>query len=412
MKSKVLVLTLLLIMIISAVPNNAADNTQTNAGLRMKPLIEKLNTFTASDITTTLAKYSDVKNHWANPYIGKLTLLKILEGSNGKFVPDGNINIASFIKITVLALGYKISPSISIKTNWYDSYVKQALKDKLIVAGEFKDYTKAITREQAAKIIFRAATLKEAAPENKDYFTVMRCRITDFAHISDKYKDSFVKAYLMGYFELPANGGSFPKNNLTRAQACVLLYKLLDDDAKAKFAVREDEYYMAGDVKVYPAVAMEPVKAINHMIKSMGVSKGHVKGGGYDDTKATFTFYASYEERLLHSVTGMDATLEIRNGTKPYFINWPYYLDINNRIEFMKYHKDFVKELFVFLFEKDGQKAFSEYEKFMVIKSSEEKYRKVIRVGDRYLDMNMFNGNGVTVFVTCKGGSSRIDQEK
>lgn len=412
MKSKVLVLTLLFIMIISSMSSIAADNTQTNAAMRMQPLIDKLNSITDSDIKSGLSKYSDIKTHWGSSYIGKLTLLKILEGSNGKFVPDGNINIASFIKITVLALGYKISPSISIKTNWYDSYVKQALGDKLIDVGEFKDYAKAITREQAAKIIFRAATLKEAAPENKDYFTVMRCRITDFAHISDKYKDSFVKAYLMGYFELPANGGSFPKNNLTRAQACILLFKLLDDNAKAKFAVKDDEYYMAGDVKVYPAVIMEPVKAINHMINSMGLSKGYIIGGGAGVDRGNFTCYENEEEMNTNSVTGRDADLDIRNSTKPYFINWPYFLNINNPVVFTKYHKDFTKELFMYLFEKNGQKAYAEYEKFMATKTSVEIYSKVIKIGDRYLRMNMFNGNGVSMFITCKGGSSRIDLEK
>lgn len=401
MRLKILSFLIAFVMI-TMVPTYGAEVTQTNAGMRMQPLISKLKTFTVSDINLALSKYSDVKTHWARPYIGKLVLLKILGGSNGKFIPDGEVNIATFLQMTVLSLGYKIAPSISIKQNWYDSYVKQALMDKLIDIGEYKDYSRPITREQAAKIMYRAGTLFQAAVEDQNSYVVMKCRIRDAAYISDKYLDSFVKSYIMGYFVLNSTAMSNPQGKLTRAQACTIVIKLLDVSQRGKFAINEDEYYVTqkGE-KVYPKNIMDPVKAINVMNSYLPKAKGYVNWGG-GPTGMGYEFYDNEED--FHAVyePNMNCAITVYNDGSVRHTNYPYAMVIYHVDKFKSLHRDVFIELFKYLFEKDSDKAIAELDKFLNVSGTET--LKEIKINDRYLTFHCGGGSTISVGATCKGG--------
>ncbi|KNY29234.1 S-layer homology domain-containing protein [Pseudobacteroides cellulosolvens] len=81
-----------------------------------------------------------------------------------------------------------------------------------------------ITREQMTAIIVRAITLKnKTAIEMNKPIT-----ITDYQKIDSQYKDSIVYAYMLGITSGMGNGTFAPKSTATRAQASVLIVKLID----------------------------------------------------------------------------------------------------------------------------------------------------------------------------------------
>ncbi|MEG6612771.1 S-layer homology domain-containing protein [Pseudoclostridium thermosuccinogenes] len=414
-KFKVLTGILLIFAILSSLTLNvfAADESSTVTGMRMQPLINELAKMTQEDIDASIAKFTDISKHWGRQEIGKLTKLGILAGvGNNKFDPEGDMSVAAFLKVVVLTLGHKISQPVS--GYWAAPYIEQAKKDRLIDEKEYTDYNKPITREQAAKIIYRAATLFRPAVENVGYVNVMRNRVKDYAKIGDAYKDDFMKAYIMGYFVLDNTALCNPKAKLTRAQACTIAIRLLQSDSLPEFEPMEGEYFidMYGE-KCYPVGTDEAVKAINFVEKIIDKSKGYVYKAVLLSNVAGYRFYKNEEERITDPVTSVDCTLEIHNDVNIYPSNWVYELDISETVETKQNHMEFLKELFRYLFEDKYEDAIKELN--AVFSADGKEIKKEVKLGDRYIRIwggGSIGGNGYTIAITCRGGLSFEDFKK
>lgn len=424
MKTKIISIIVIVLVILTNIPSLAAPEEATNAGMRMQPLIDKLNSITDSDIKASLSKYSDIKTHWGSPYIGKLTLLKILEGSNGKFVPDGNINIASFIKITVLALGYNISPSISIKTKWYDSFVKQALADKLISIGEFEDYTKPITREQAAKIMVRAITLKDKAP-NQRLFNSLRAKSRDYIKVNDMYKQFMTDAYLLGAFEFAKDGVMNPKGVLTRAQACAVAIRLLDMKARTPYTVAENEVlHIKGTGEhpdstiedefgfmpftIYPLSNPEIIPAANYLKNTcVPLDKGYASISYSEEPGLIGTgFYKSKDVYKEQDPTKFSMTIGVWVNDKiPTNMMNPYDINIMDCIEVKTLHLDVIISFFKYLFGNDSQKVIALFNKYL---SATKSMKDDVVIGNRRVVFSKHDGeNGFGLGICAFGYNAK-----
>ncbi|WP_161496436.1 S-layer homology domain-containing protein [Clostridium thermosuccinogenes] len=413
-KFKVLTGILLIFAILSSLTLNvfAADESSTVTGMRMQPLINELAKMTQEDIDASIAKFTDISKHWGRQEIGKLTKLGILAGvGNNKFDPEGDMSVAAFLKVVVLTLGHKISQPVS--GYWAAPYIEQAKKDRLIDEKEYTDYNKPITREQAAKIIYRAATLFRPAVENVGYVNVMRNRVKDYAKIGDAYKDDFMKAYIMGYFVLDNTALCNPKAKLTRAQACTIAIRLLQSDSLPEFEPMEGEYFIDkyGEI-CYPAGTDEGVKAINFVEKILSKSKGYLDKTIYS-TAGIYRFYKNEQERKTDPVTGTDFSLWIKNDINIYPANWIYELNIFDTNETKQYHMEFLKELFKYIFEDKYEDAIKELN--AVFSANGKEINKEVKLGDRYISIwggGSIGGNGYTIAITCRGGLSFEDFKK
>ncbi len=390
----------------------AVDNTSSTTAMRMQPLIDKLQGLSPGDIQDGINKYSDAKKHWAKDYIGKLTQLGVIGGGvKGRFNPDGEMSVAGFIKTVTLALGYKIVQSVKPGTNWYDSYIAQAKKDKLIDDGDFKDYTKAITREQASKVLYRAAMMFEPAPENQGELNVMKFRIKDHARIGDKYKDTFVRAYYMGYFTLGSSETCNPQGTFTRAQACTVVIRLLDARERTAFKIKEGEYYISSydGSKLYPSGSLESVHIINFIDKNLHKSKGYVErivlGGG-----GSYNFFESEEEFETANVTGIDLGIDINDTGSPVDNNWCFTAWVFNSEVTKEKHLDLLGELIKFYFEDKADDAMAYVNKVLSYGGAE--YLKEYKIKDRYLVIHYVSDTGISIDITCKGGLTRAEYMK
>lgn len=247
MLRKLVVITLILsVILLSITPSHAlsldvVSEKKSITSMRMEPIIEKYNSLTDDDLNDISKKFNDISEHWGNEYICKLSALGIIAGyGNGKFGPNDVLLAAQYIKMIVMALGYtpEIPSSQAYQAYWIP-FVDIAVSEGIIKEGEIKDYTKPLTRELAATIAYRALMKYEAQPD--DWYEYNKSKIFDYALISDQYKHDVVMAYRTGL--IVGNNNLFvPQDTLTRAQAAVIITKLIDKELRVESVPQESEY--------------------------------------------------------------------------------------------------------------------------------------------------------------------------
>ncbi|MGF7057724.1 immune inhibitor A domain-containing protein [Brassicibacter mesophilus] len=166
---------------------------------------------------------------WAKEAINELAKRNIIEGAgNNNFKPKDNITRAAFAKIIVKAFGLESTENITIfkdvsERDWYSEFVYIAASKGLIVGhnNEFRPNDE-ITREEMAVIIAR--TLQCVMPGQ---YTGATLDFEDDEAISDWAKESLSIVSSNGIIEGIENGRFAPKELATRAQAAVIVYRLL-----------------------------------------------------------------------------------------------------------------------------------------------------------------------------------------
>lgn len=178
------------------------------------------------EVAETKLAFSDIEGvDWAIEAIEYLSKKKIVNGNpDGSFAPNKNVTRAEFIKMVMAAMGSKATESEECFNDvesdaWYAPYVNAAYYEGLVLGDENGNfYPEApITREDMTVILYRA--LKETENGNVSF--------ADEAEISDYAKTA------VGYFA--SNGivnglgdGRFgAKENATRAQTAVIIYRIL-----------------------------------------------------------------------------------------------------------------------------------------------------------------------------------------
>lgn len=181
---------------------------------------------------------SDIKGHWGEPYINRLVDINAISGyPDGTFKPNGTITRASFI--TVLSKALKLTPHesnyfLDLEDHWSQKYVSSVVDAGIL---NVDDYASAslnvlegyelkpnnnITREEMAQIITRALGEEYAA---------LKISKSDFTD------NSLIDSKLVGYVATASSngiitgypGGKFkPTSYATRAEACVMITRLLD----------------------------------------------------------------------------------------------------------------------------------------------------------------------------------------
>ncbi|WP_171683461.1 DUF2252 family protein [Paenibacillus planticolens] len=168
--------------------------------------------------------FSDLKGHWAEAGVLELVKQGILNGySDGTFKPNANITRAEFVTIVVKAfhLNEKKGKSFAdTDTHWAKMAIGTAAA--LDIVSGYNDSTFGpddfITREQMAAIIVRAARITS---------TDKNTRFTDNTEISDWARASLAAATEKGLLNGYQDGTVKPKEKTTRAEAAVVILRVL-----------------------------------------------------------------------------------------------------------------------------------------------------------------------------------------
>lgn len=208
--------------------------------------------------SASAAGFVDVDGHWAQNTINALADKGLINGvGSGYFEPNGHVTRAQYLKMMMDTAG--IAPAVGLSgvcldanaSDWYAPYLQSALTKGLLprqmitgykaelvkdAAGEYAYVSYdgafsgnvAITREEAAflsmstfQYVLNANTMRKLAEPSKVEFT-------DEAEI-EKWAYSAVKMAADNGVITGMDDGSFaPKESTTRAQAAVIMERILN----------------------------------------------------------------------------------------------------------------------------------------------------------------------------------------
>ena len=195
-----------------------------------------LGNMTTDQIDGYLTHYADMEKHWGRQVVGKLSGLGILAGYNGLFRPNDTVQADEFLKMSVMSLGYMLEQP---KTGyWAQPFIDKALELGLIENEEFTSYKAELSREQMARIIVRAALMKEDEPgTDNDVFVVKS--INDYDSVTNSFKRYVLQGYRIGLFQ--GDAGNFkPQTTLTRAEAAAVVIRFLDKSERIPIQIPEE----------------------------------------------------------------------------------------------------------------------------------------------------------------------------
>ncbi|GGH32917.1 Ig-like domain-containing protein [Paenibacillus segetis] len=178
--------------------------------------------------------FSDTTKHWAKEAISELAGKLIVEprsGSYDKFEPDKNITRAEFA--VFIAKGLGLSGDMSrrfpdVSTGAVGEYIGAAAKAGIITGytdGTFKPNSY-ITREQMALMMVRAMEYTGYSVSNNGTTTQTLSKFKDASKIQSK--ETVAKAVREGIIQGMTSNTFQPQGNATRAQAVVMLKRVLD----------------------------------------------------------------------------------------------------------------------------------------------------------------------------------------
>ena len=151
--------------------------------------------------TNTTPTFSDVRNNanaaWAEGYIESCAAQGIVSGvGGGKFAPNGNVTGVQLAKMLLVSLGYK-SENESFTGNAWATNVNVRAAQKGLYAGlESMDTSAAITRDNAAQMVWNAMNAYEVEYKTT-LVTDSKGQLTSQITVQDKVDGNFKKITLL-----------------------------------------------------------------------------------------------------------------------------------------------------------------------------------------------------------------------
>ena len=176
-------------------------------------------------------KFSDLNGYdWAKNHINKLNLKGIINGiGDSKFAPGENVTREQFVKMLVLSLGlYDGSAKCSFtdvnEGEWHYDYIASAVNMGIVNGmgdGSF-GVGMNITRQEMAAMAYRASVVAGID------FTDSKLDFNDADEIADWAKEAVSNMAGLGIITGMGNGNFEAKGFANRAQAAVIIGRLLD----------------------------------------------------------------------------------------------------------------------------------------------------------------------------------------
>lgn len=197
----------------------------------------KINSLTNStySVIWNPVQFADVSNSWARDAINNMGSRLIVTGiGSNNFAPGRDITRAEFAAILVRALGLRPGTGTNsfndVKAdNWFSGYVETAVQYSIVTGfgdGTFRP-GESITREQAMVMIARAMAITELDPALSGSEAVaLLSGFTDAPETSG-YAESGIAACLKTGVVNGKDGLIAPKDDITRAEAAVMVQRLL-----------------------------------------------------------------------------------------------------------------------------------------------------------------------------------------
>lgn len=197
--------------------------------MKKKLLTAALLALSTSLIFADVPRFSDVKAaDWFSDTVIQLTARGGITGyDDGTFRPAGTITRAEYTSIVARSLGIQAKEGVT--GHWSAGIMASATEVGLVKYGEFGELDKPITRNEMARMAVRAvAYQKETVPSD---YTDYAPLITDLSS-AGTYKDDVTKVVAMGIISGYPDKTFQGSKTLSRAEASVVVIRILDKDAR------------------------------------------------------------------------------------------------------------------------------------------------------------------------------------
>lgn len=207
--------------------------------------------------TAFAASFTDISGHWAENTIVRLAENGVVNGvTDTEFAPDSRVTRAEYLKMVMNAAGietveYRYGKCLEVQqSDWYAPYVQSALDKGLIPEEMITGYTVEvlknddgtseavyggafngmlpITREEMAVLTQYAYQYTRNASTMKQMKDAVNMPFTDITDISGWAYETVKLAYAQGFIDGMDDGSFSPAATATRAQAAVIIGRLLD----------------------------------------------------------------------------------------------------------------------------------------------------------------------------------------
>ncbi|MBR0278197.1 MAG: S-layer homology domain-containing protein [Clostridia bacterium] len=186
-----------------------------------------------AETNNTVSGFTDLKNFdWAKSSIERLKDKNIIAGiGDNKFAPEKTVTRSEFVKMLVLAVN-KYNPDAQTafsdinEDDWQYRYISSAYESGIIFLDESKVFgtNNAISREDMAAMCFRAINKLGLATQEASEVA----EFSDMETVSEYAKESVLYLKKIGVINGMTPEIFSPKTDVNRAQAAVIIDRLLD----------------------------------------------------------------------------------------------------------------------------------------------------------------------------------------
>ena len=221
---KILSTALALVLMLSMLP--AAGAAQT--GLSN---FKNVNTYTNQTFRDVAA------GSWYSENVKSAYEMDLMKDTSAKaFSPNANVTVGSAIALAcrLHSIYHTGKADFTQGSPWYQVYVDYAVKNKIITAGQFKNYNANATRRQFAAILAKALPKEALAAKN----TVDQGMIPDLAEGSDHY-DAIYLLYRAGILTGTDNKGTFkPEAPIGRSSVAAIVSRMAVDSMRQSVTLK------------------------------------------------------------------------------------------------------------------------------------------------------------------------------
>ncbi len=190
-------------------------NTQSNYDVKIDANSGKFINYSGEEIKEeSKENYTDIDGHWVEK-IAKLLLEYGIRTEGEKLRPDAEITQAEFLKLVYGGVCGSVAETDM-------EYIYRRMVNDDIISEEEKNSTEPISRELAIRYFLRAMGIREVAELEGIY-------VCDFKDKADISADKTGYCAIAKGFKIVsgADGYLYPKNNITCAEALVMIYNYL-----------------------------------------------------------------------------------------------------------------------------------------------------------------------------------------
>lgn len=249
MKRRIMLVAVTILCANTAVPAVFAEESMRNLGI----------SYSAEVLENNVTVFTDLKGYeWAVPAIEAMANKGVISGiGNKKYAPGNKVSRVEFASMAIRAVGGGGTEAIEVLSNGAGNIEEikgmngEYWGNETICASQYlgltdyfgtskESWSKAASRAEMAYIVITVA--EKSGVETFEIKEGIENNIGDYEAVKAQtnYSRSILKAYSNGIISGMDDRGNFaPTNNARRAEAAVMMWRLLEPSQRANVVVRE-----------------------------------------------------------------------------------------------------------------------------------------------------------------------------